>query len=206
MIRILSLPGILILVLCLQGCGGSTGSAYIADEAQEADAQSEYVIGPGDILRVYVWDNPELSVTLPVRPDGMITIPLAEDLQAVDKSPTQLARDVEKKLSLYVRTPQVNIIVTNFRGTYAKQIRVVGQAANPQSLSHQSGMTLLDVMIEVGGLTEFASGNRAKIIRWEDGVQTEIKVKLKDLISDGDISKNIVMKPGDVLIIPESIF
>lgn len=205
MTRTLQLLAIAVLLIAAQGCAGSGGSAIPPGDSQEGQT-SGYIIGPGDVLQVYVWDNPELSVTIPVRPDGMITIPLVEDMRAVSKTPTQLARDVEEKLSDYVRTPQVNIIVTNFRGTYRKQIRVVGQAVSPQSLSYQSGMTLLDVMIEVGGLTEFASGNRAKVIRWEDKVQTEIRVRLKDLISDGDISENIEMKPGDVLIIPESIF
>ena len=188
-----------------QGCGGSGGTSGIAEVDREEQI-TEYIIGPGDVLQVYVWDNPDLTVTIPVRPDGMITIPLVEDMRAVGKTPSVLARDIERKLSEYVRTPQVNVIVTDFRGTYREQIRVVGQAVSPQSLSYQSGMTLLDVMIEVGGLTEFAAGNRAKIIRWEDNVQQEIRVRLKDLISDGEISENIAMKPGDVLIIPESVF
>ena len=157
-------------------------------------------------MQIYVWNNPELSVTIPVRPDGLITIPLVEDVRAVRKTPSELARDIEKALAEFIRTPEVNVIVTNFRGTYRMQIRVVGQAVSPQSLSFQSGMTLLDVMIEVGGLTEFAAGNRAKIIRWEDGVQIEIRAKLKDLLNDGDISANVVMVPGDILIIPESMF
>ena len=189
----------------LAGCAGSGGGTYVPTEDDTAPT-SGYIIGPGDTLQVYVWDNPELSVTIPVRPDGLITIPLVEDMRAVGKTPSELARDVEVKLAEYVRTPQVNIIVTNFRGTYRKQIRVVGQAVSPQSLSYQSGMTLLDVMIEVGGLTEFASGNRAKVIRWENGEQLEIRVRLQDLINEGDIDENMQMAPGDVLIIPESIF
>jgi len=206
MTKIFPLLVFAIVLVVAQGCAGSRQNVAQPGDGEQADQASEYIIGPGDVLQVYVWDNPELTVTIPVRPDGMITIPLVEDMRAVSKTPTQLARDVEVKLSEYVRTPQVNIIVTNFRGTYRKQIRVVGQAVSPQSLSFQSGMTLLDVMIEVGGLTEFASGNRAKVIRWENGEQQEMRVRLKDLISDGDISENIDMKPGDVLIIPESIF
>ncbi|MDJ0710587.1 MAG: polysaccharide export protein [Woeseiaceae bacterium] len=203
MLRLSALVAFLVLLL---GCAGGSATVPAAgDDGQQSDG-TEYIIGPGDMLQVYVWDNPELTVTIPVRPDGMITIPLVEDMRAVGKTPTLLARDVEEKLAEYVRTPQVNIIVTNFRGTYREQIRVVGQAVSPQSLSYQSGMTLLDVMIEVGGLTEFAAGNRAKVIRWEDNVQRDIRVRLKDLISDGDISENIEMKPGDVLIIPESMF
>jgi len=206
MIRILQLLPIAILLLGCQGCASSTASAIPEDEQRPTDERPDYIIGPGDVLQVYVWDNPDLSVTIPVRPDGRITIPLVEDIRAVGKTPTDLARAIEVILAEYVRTPQVNIIVTNFRGTYQKRIRVVGQAATPQSLSYQSGMTLLDVVIEVGGLTELASGNRAKVIRWEGSVQNEIRVRLKDLISDGDMSENIEMQPGDVLIIPESIF
>ena len=190
----------------ISGCASSSSSDIAAGPSVDVQPTSEYVVGPGDVLQVYVWDNPELTVEVPVRPDGMITIPLVEDMVAVSKTPSQLARDVEEKLSEYVRTPQVSIIVTNFRGTYVKQIRVVGQAVSPQSLSYQSGMTVLDVMIEVGGLTEFAAGNRAKIIRWVNGEQQEIRVRLKDLINDGEIGENVDMQPGDVLIIPESRF
>jgi polysaccharide biosynthesis/export protein len=206
MTRTLSILCITVFSLVAQGCAGSSSSGAVLAGASEPERISEYIVGPGDVLQVYVWDNPELSVSIPVRPDGMITIPLVEDMEAVGKTPTKLARDIEVKLAEYVRTPQVNVIVTNFRGTYRKQIRVVGQAASPQSLSYQSGMTVLDVMIEVGGLAEYASGNRAKIIRWENGEQIEIRVRLDDLISDGEIEENIDMKPGDVLIIPESMF
>lgn len=192
------------LLVALQACQSSGSTIVPGTELIEEEQVSSYVIGPGDELQVYVWENPELTVTIPVRPDGSITIPLVEDVRAVGKSPSDLARDIEEALSEYVRTPTVNVIVTNFRGTFRKQIRVVGQAVSPQAMSFQSGMTLLDVMIEVGGLTEFAAGNRAKIIRWEDGVQKEIRVKLKDLLNDGDISANVQMLPGDVLIIPES--
>lgn len=206
MTKIFSLLGIALFLAAAQGCAGSGQTVLTSGDGEPENRSTDYIIGPGDVLQVYVWDNPELTVTIPVRPDGMITIPLVEDMRAVSKTPTQLARDVEVELSEYVRTPQVNIIVTNFRGTYRKQIRVVGQAVSPQSMSFQSGMTLLDVMIEVGGLTEFASGNRAKLIRWQDSEQLEIRVRLKDLIGDGDISENIDMKPGDVLIIPKSVF
>jgi polysaccharide export outer membrane protein len=194
------------MLLLLQGCGRSTTVPVLPDNSDASLASAEYVIGPGDTLQVYVWDNPEISVTIPVRPDGLVTMPLVENMRAVGKTPSELARDIEVILGEYVRTPQVNIIVTDFRGTYRKQIRVVGQAVSPSSLSFQSGMTLLDVMIEVGGLTEFASGNRAKVIRWENGAKKEIRVRLKDLLNDGDIDENIQMAPGDVLIIPESMF
>ncbi len=206
MSRILLLPVFASFVLVLQGCASSGIESIPPGDEESTGPTSQYVIGPGDTLQIYVWDNPELSVTIPVRPDGLITIPLVEDVRAVRKTPSELARDIEKALAEFIRTPEVNVIVTNFRGTYRMQIRVVGQAVSPQSLSFQSGMTLLDVMIEVGGLTEFAAGNRAKIIRWEDGVQIEIRAKLKDLLNDGDISANVVMVPGDILIIPESMF
>lgn len=190
----------------LGGCAGQSGTMVEQAPSEPPIRPTEYIIGPGDMLQVYVWDNPELTVTIPVRPDGLITIPLVEDMGAVGKTTTQLARDVERELAEYVRSPQVNIIVTDFRGTFREQIRVVGQATSPQSLSYQSGMTLLDVLISVGGLTEFAAGNRAKVIRWEGATQTEIRVRLDDLINDGDISENIPVAPGDVLIIPESVF
>lgn len=167
---------------------------------------SDYLIGPGDTLDVFVWRNPELSVTVPVRPDGKISTPLIEDMEALGKTPTQLARAMEVRLAEYIRSPKVNIIVKSFVGAYSEQIKVVGEAANPSALSYRERMTVLDVVIEVGGLTEFASGNRAKIVRWEDGEQIEIKVRLKDLLNKGKISENIVMKPGDVLVIPRSRF
>lgn len=165
----------------------------------------EYRIGPGDQLEIFVFNQPELSVKVPVRPDGLISSPLVENIQAAGRTPSELAREMEKTLAQYVRTPTVNVIVTSFVGTYDAQIRVVGQAANPQSLSYRAGMTLLDVMIAVGGLGKFAAGNRAKIVRNIDGKSTEIKVKLNRLL-DGDVKFNVEMRPGDVLIIPESRF
>jgi polysaccharide biosynthesis/export protein len=173
--------------------------------AQSDNAAPEYRIGPGDQLEIFVFNQPDLSVKIPVRPDGLISSPLVENIQAAGRTPSELAREIEKTLSQYVRTPTVNVIVTNFVGTYDAQIRVVGQAANPQSLPYRAGMTLLDVMIAVGGLGKFAAGNRAKIARKVDGKPTEIKVKLTRLL-DGDVKANIEMRPGDVLIIPESRF
>ena len=165
-----------------------------------------YLIGPGDTLNVFVWRNPELSGPVSVRPDGKISTPLVEDLVAVGKTPSDLARDIETVLSEYVRSPKVNVIVTNFVGQFNQQIRVVGQAANPKALSYRKNITLLDVMIEVGGLGEHAAGNRAKIVRRYGGEQSEIKVKLEDLIDEGDMSQNVTMYPGDILIIPETWF
>lgn len=169
------------------------------------DMQSEYVIGPGDTLQIFVWQHPEVSVTIPVRPDGRISTPLVEDMVAVGKTPTQLARDLETDIGQFIRAPTVSVIVQNFVGTFNNQVRVVGQAAAPQAIPFRQDMTLLDVMIQVGGLSPTAAGNRAKVIRREGGKQEEIKVRLSDLINKGDISKNMRMQPGDVLIIPESL-
>jgi polysaccharide export outer membrane protein len=165
---------------------------------------SQYLIGPGDELEIFVWRNPELSVTVPVRPDGRISTPLVEDIQAVGKTPTQLARDMETALGNFVKSPQVNIIVQGFVGTFGEQIRVVGKATLPKALAYRRSMTVLDVMIEVGGLAEGAAGNRARIIRRAGGQQTEIKLRLDDLLNEGLMTENVEMMPGDVLFIPES--
>jgi polysaccharide export outer membrane protein len=187
----------------LAGCA-STGKGPAA--ATTDQPQSEYRVGPGDALTVYVWNHPELSRDVPVRPDGRISTPLVDDMMAAGKTPSQLARDLEQRLSEYVRSPTVNIIITKAEGTLGDQIRVLGQAGKPQALPYRDGMTLLDVMIAVGGLGEFASGNRAKIVRNVNGKPTEIRVRLKDLVQSGDTSANVPMHPGDVLIIPESRF
>ncbi len=165
-----------------------------------------YLIGPGDGLKIFVWANPEISTDAAVRPDGLITIPLVEDVKASGLTPTRLARHLEKRLSKYIKSPKVTVTVTNFVGRYKEQIRVVGQAATPQSMSYKENMTLLDVVISAGGLTQFAAGNRATIARTVKGERKQIKVRLDDLIRDGDITANIPMRPGDVLIIPESWF
>jgi polysaccharide export outer membrane protein len=166
----------------------------------------DYLIGPGDNLQVFVWRNPELTATVPVRPDGRISVPLVEDMPAVGKTPTMLARDVEQVLKQYVQEPIVNVIVTGFVGPFGQQIRVVGEAAKPQAISFRANMSVLDVMIDVGGLTRFAAGNRAVIVRKVDGKDEEQRVRLDDLIKDGDVSANVRMLPGDILIIPQSYF
>lgn len=195
------------LILCLGACGGAGGANIVdADATRQAVSDDDYVIGPGDVLQVFVWGHQDLSSTVQVRPDGQISTPLVEDMQAASKTPTQLARAVETSLEQYVRSPTVTIIVQQFVGEYDRQIRVVGQAAQPQALSYRRGMTLLDVMITVGGLAEFASGNKAKIVRRDNGQETTIKVRINDLLNKGDMSQNVRMMPGDVLIIPESIF
>ena len=193
----------LAVLLVLTGCSSSDKAAREA-AANDVDMAGEYVIGPGDQLQVFVWEHPDVSISVPVRPDGRISTPLVEDMQAVGKTPKQLARDIETALSEYIRSPTVNIIVTDFVGTFDKQIRVVGEAGTPQALPYRRNMTLLDVMIAVGGLTENASGNRAKIIRQRNGQSVEIPVRIKDLLNDGNIASNVVMQPGDILIIPES--
>jgi polysaccharide biosynthesis/export protein len=167
---------------------------------------AQYVIGPGDTVQVFVWRNPELSVTVPVRPDGKISTPLVEDLVAVGKTSSQLAREIEKALAEYIRSPQVNIIVTNPVSTYS-HVKVIGEVANPQSVPFREGLTVLDVVLAVGGLTEFAAGNRAKIVRQsKQGKTEEIKVKLEALVRKGKMTENKLLQPGDVLVVPESFF
>jgi len=173
--------------------------------AAPAAAGSQYIIGPGDTLQVFIWRNAELSVTVPVRPDGKISTPLVEDMVAVGKTPSKLARDIEAVLADYIRSPQVNVIVTNAVSTFSR-VRVLGQVTTPQAVPYREGMTVLDAVLAVGGLAEFAAGNRAKIIRVEGGKTQEIKVRLGDLVNDGDVSQNLPLKPGDVLVVPESRF
>ena len=166
---------------------------------------TEYLIGPGDTLQVFVWRNPDLSSTVPVRPDGKISTPLSEDMVAVGKTPTQLARDIEKVLSEYVKSPQVNIIVTQSLSAFS-QVKVIGQVVKPQSLPYRDGMTVLDAVLEVGGLGPFAAGNRSKLIRSRGGKETEIKLKLEALVEHGDMTQNLTLLPGDVLVVPQSLF
>ncbi|RZJ85223.1 MAG: sugar ABC transporter substrate-binding protein [Massilia sp.] len=188
--------------LCLLGGCASTLPSAPSTEA----VNPEYLIGPGDSINIIVWRNPEVSMSVPVRPDGKITTPLVEDLTAAGKTSTQLARDIEAALAKFIQQPVVTVVVTNFVGGYSEQIRVIGQAARPQALPYRKDMSLMDVLIAVGGVTEFASGNRASVIRTVDGKQQKYAVRLDDLIKDGDISANMTMRPGDVLVIPESFF
>ena len=166
----------------------------------------DYLIGPGDTVNIIVWRNPEVSMSIQVRPDGKITTPLVEDLVAIGKTPTALARDIESALTKFIQQPVVTVIVTGFFGPYEQQIRVIGEATKPQALPYRKGMSIMDVLISVGGITEFASGNRANIIRTIDGKQTKLKVRLHDLIKNGDISANVPVRPGDILVIPQSFF
>lgn len=169
-----------------------------------ASSDYSYLIGALDTLNISVWRNPDLSMTVPVRPDGKVSVPLVEDLPALGKNPSQLARDIEKAMGKFIRDPVVTVLVTQFNGPYSEQIRVVGEAARPQALAYRQKMTLLDVMIAVGGLTDFADGNNASVLRTADSRQ--YRVRLKDLVRRGDVSANIEMQPGDVLIIPQSWF
>jgi polysaccharide export outer membrane protein len=164
-----------------------------------------YIIGPRDVMQVFVWRNPELTTTIPVRPDGRISTPLVEDMVAVGKTPTQLARDVEKVLGEYIRSPQVSIIITQPASLFS-QVKVVGQVGQPKPLPYTQGMTVMDALLAVGGLSPFAAGNRAKIVREEDGKTREIKVRAQDLLNKGDMSQNKDLKPGDIIVVPESFW
>jgi polysaccharide export outer membrane protein len=188
--------------LVLGGC--ATGGQRPPETQLGADLN--YLIGPGDSVNIIVWRNPEVSMSVPVRPDGKITTPLVEDLPAAGKTSTALARDIEKALAKFIQQPVVTVVVTSFIGNFDEQIRVIGQAAKPQALSYRRDMSLMDVMIAVGGTTEFAAGNRAILVRTVDGKQQKYTVHLDDLIKRGDISANVPMRPGDVLVIPESFF
>lgn len=188
-------------ILVLTGC-----TTYPLLTTQGEKVPHDYLIGPGDALDIIVWRNPEISMSIPVRPDGKITTPLVEDLPASGKTSTQLARDIEVTLSKYLQQPVVTVVITGFVGPFSEQIRVIGEAANPQSLPYREHMSLMDVLIAVGGITDFADGNRARIIRTIDGKQQQFRVRLNDLIRDGDISANVPVYQGDVLVIPESFF
>jgi len=206
MIRHLRNVGLFLLIFIAVGCSSTPDAPTRVIDTTGENSTTDYLIGPGDTLQVYVWRNPDITVSIPVRPDGRISTPLVEDMVAVGKTPTQLARDIERRIAKYIRNPEVTIIVTNFVGSYNQQVRVIGQAANPQSIPYRENLSLLDVMIQVGGLTNFASGNSAKVIRSWHSQEKEIPVRIADLIQDGDISANITMRPGDILIIPESWF
>ena len=196
----------LLLVLAsvwLVGCA-TNAPKLPAAPASAASADYNYIVGPGDSLNIIVWRNPELSMMVPVRPDGKLSTPLVDELVAQGKTSVQIARDVEQAISKFVRDPIVTVIVTSFVGPYSEQIRVVGEAAKPQALPFKQKMTLLDVMIAVGGLTDFADGNAASILRVSDGGK-QYAVRIKDLIKRGDISANVEMRPGDILIIPQGL-
>jgi polysaccharide export outer membrane protein len=188
----------------LIAAGCATGPTY-PPAPRTAAGDYDYLIGPLDTVNIIVWRNPELSLAVPVRPDGKITTPLVDDLPAHGKTPTALARDIEKALAKYIRDPVVTVIVTNFVGPSSEQIRVIGEASKPQILAYRRDMTILDVMIAVGGLTDFADGNHATISRAAEGGKS-YSVRLQDLVKRGDISANVDMRPGDIVVIPQSWF
>ena len=201
--RFASFIACLFLGLLAAGCGGAPPPPP-ANPAAEA---APYVIGPGDTLSVFVYRAPELSEpNLPVRPDGRISVPLIEDVQAAGKTPTQLARELEGRLKHYVKDPTVTVIVRSFVGPFDRQVRVIGEATEPTALPYREHMTVLDVMIATRGLTRYAAGNSSVIVRGEPPHQQRINVRLSDLIKDGDISQNVEMQPGDTLIIPQTWF
>ncbi|MGE5491134.1 MAG: XrtA/PEP-CTERM system exopolysaccharide export protein [Actinomycetota bacterium] len=189
-----------ILFAAFAGCAN-----YPPAPTTAASPDYNYIIGPGDVVNIVVWRNPELSMTVPVRPDGKLASPLVENLNAIGKDPSSLAREIEGALGKYIRDPVVTVVVTQFVGPYSQQIRVVGEAAKPQMLAYKQNMTLLDVMIAVGGITDFADGNRASILRTAEGGK-QYGVRIKDLVKRGDLAANVEMKPGDIVVIPQSWF
>jgi polysaccharide export outer membrane protein len=196
----------------LAGCASGGGTrpqlppaAFVA--SKEAPGE-EYIIGPLDSLTIFVWRNPELSTKVQVRPDGRITTPLISDMPAVGKTPAMLAADMKLALGEYIKDPIVSVIVENFSGTFSQQVRVVGATEKPASIPYRANMTLLDAMIAVGGLGEYAAGNRARLVRYDraTGKQREFQLKINSLLKNGDTSANVRLEPGDVIIIPESMF
>jgi polysaccharide export outer membrane protein len=204
--------GAALVALTLAACGSgdvlSSEELKVAPESSEqiAARSPDYLIGPLDNLEIFVWRAPELSTKVTVRPDGRISTPLVQDMVAAGKTPSKLGKDLERALSEYVKTPQVTVSVSNFSSTFDQQVRVIGEAQKPAALPFQSGMTVLDVMVSVGGLTEFAAGNRATLIRGQGAERKSYRVKLDDLMRKGKISANVPLMPGDVILIPESVF
>jgi len=184
----------------------SLGGLAAAQPVAPPTDTSKYVIGPGDMLQISVWHNPELSTNAPVRPDGRISTPLVTDVVAAGRTPEELGHDIETRLKKYVSDPLVTVIVSSFVGPYNQQVRIVGEASTPKALSYLAHMTVLDAMIAVGGLTPYASGNRAKLVRRINGKETETTLRLSDLLKSGDLSANTELQPGDIIIIPQSFF
>ena len=202
---VIRMAGAAALAATVAGCAGFTGGGNPAAPTKASTPDYNYIVGPGDMLNITVWRNPELSQTVPVRPDGQVSTPLVDGLVAQGKTSAQIARDVEKELSKYVRDPVVTVIVTSFVGPYSEQIRVVGEAVKPQFLPYKQKMTVLDVLIAAGGLTDFADGNRATLVRASEG-NKRYNVRLNDLVKRGDIDANVDVLPGDILIIPQGGF
>jgi len=198
---------LVLLAYVISGCSTLTLPPATIHQSNTVDVASyKYLIGAGDVVNIFVWRNPEVSGTFVVRPDGMITTSLVEDIPVSGKTPTELARTVEEILSTYLREPVVTVTVNNFVGPFSEQIRVIGEASEPKSINYTQQMTLLDVMIRVGGLTEFADGNDAILVRVENGEQKQYEIYIEDLIKNGEISANVDVLPGDIIVIPETWF
>ncbi len=191
----------------LSGCATSELPSASSRASLTTDVNEyQYLIGPGDQLTIFVWRNPEISGSFIVRPDGKVTTSLVEDVEVAGRTPSMLARELEDQLSTYINNPRVTVSVNGFQGPYSEQVRVIGEASNPRAINYTQYMTLLDLMIAVGGLTEFADGNDAKLVRVVNGKQVTYSVFIEDLIKEGDITKNVDMLPGDIVIIPEAWF
>lgn len=191
----------------LSGCAFWLDKAPVGPKAPDVySAAPEYLIGPGDSLQVFVWRSAELSVTVPVRPDGRFSMPLLQDVQAAGKSPSQVADDIKRGLADFVRDPMVTVIVQNVQGVGAGKVSVIGEATTPKSIPYRAGLTLLDVMIDVGGLTQFANGNDARLVRIVNGRPKEFRLRVADLVKGGDTTANVELAPGDVVRIPERWF
>ncbi len=195
-----------VLLAVLMGLSGCATNYSMAPAKLSKQADWNYLIGPGDSVNVFVWRNPDVSGTFPVRPDGKMTMHLVEDMPASGKTPTQLARDLEKALSKYIQEPIVTVVVAGGVGPFSQQVRVIGQATKPQAMNYREDMSLIDLMIDVGGITDYAAGNKAYILRTVKGKQERLGVRLDDLVNGGDISADVPILPGDVLVIPESFF
>jgi polysaccharide export outer membrane protein len=197
----------LFLAQIISACSTNSLPTATLHSSNTSDINSyKYLIGAGDVLNIFVWRNPEVSGSFVVRPDGMITTSLVEDIKVAGKTPTELARSIEEILGTYLREPIVTVTVNSFVGPFSEQIRVIGEAAQPRAINYTQHMTLLDVMIQVGGLTEFADGNNAVLVRIEDGLQKQYEILIDELLKDGEISANVDMLPGDIIIIPEAWF
>jgi polysaccharide export outer membrane protein len=207
-------PVIFLLLTGLAACNQQTTEQTAALQAarapleSRAPGQADYIIGPGDTLSIFVYRLPELSTDLPVRPDGRLSMPLISDIVAAGKTPTQLGKEIETRLKEYVRDPTVTVMVRSFVGPTSRQIRIIGEAAQPKALPYRDGMTVMDVLIEAGGLTRYAAGNRAELVRRDPvtGAQQTLRLRLSDLVRNGDISQDVPVQPGDTLVIPQSWF
>lgn len=196
--------GALLATQMLVAC--STKPEVPAAQAETPEIPPLYQVGAGDSLTIFVWRNAELTTTVTVRPDGRVSVPLIEDLYVEGKNPSTLAREIEEELAVYIQDPLVTVIVGGFVGTFPQQVRIVGEASQPRAIPYRANMTVLDVIIQTGGLTEFADGNNTTLVRVEEGQPAEYRVRLDDLLEDGDISANVALLPGDILIVPETFF